>query len=332
MQPPLVRSPEFPPALIWINAPRPLTAAADLKGRVTILDFWTYCCINYMHVLPVLSRVEEIFARDPVQVIGVHCAKFPSERDPDNIRSAVRRYQVKHPVVVDSRHEVWERFAVRAWPTLVLVDAAGYVREMISGEVEEEILSSMVRALLSEGSKKGTLVEGPPRQPPEEERGDRFLRYPGKLHIFRDRLFLADSGHHRIVVSDLQGRVEAVVGAGEAGARDGHAASATFSHPRGLAVVEDALFVADTGNHLLRRIELSSRQVQTVAGTGVKGTHPTPSDPTRPRETPLRSPWGLLSIGSQVLIAMAGSHQVWIFDTQKHWLSPWGGIGTRGPH
>ncbi len=327
MRPPLVRCPEFPPALRWINAPRPLTVAADLKGRVTILDFWTYCCINCMHVLPVLSRVEEVFSHDPVQVIGIHCAKFPSERDPDNIRSAVRRHQIKHPVVVDSQHEVWELFAVRAWPTLVLVDAAGYVRETISGEVEEDTLCEMVRALLDEGSRQGTLHQGPPGLSPGVDGENRYLRYPGKLHIFRDRLFLSDSGHHRVVVSDLQGRVEAVVGTGEAGALDGAAASATFSNPQGLSVAGESLYVADTGNHLLRSIDLASLAVMTVAGTGAKGTLPRRVDPSRPRETALRSPWGLLTVGSQILIAMAGSHQIWTFDTQKQWLSPWAGSG-----
>jgi thiol-disulfide isomerase/thioredoxin len=327
MHPPVVRCPEFPASLTWINTRRPLTVAVDLKGRVTILDFWTHCCINCMHVLPVLSRVEEIFSSDPVQVIGVHCAKFPSERDPDNVRSAVRRHQVKHPVVVDSQHQVWDRFAVRAWPTLVLVDAAGYVRETISGEVEEEVLSERVRALLEEGRKNGTLLQGPPGLAPESEAAGSYLRFPGKLHLFQDRLFVADSGHQRIVVSNLQGEVETVVGTGEVGARDGPAASATFSNPQGLAVAGGCLYVADTGNHLLRCFDLASREVRTVAGTGEKGTLPRRVDPARPRETPLRSPWGLHAIGSQILIAMAGSHQVWIFDTEKQWLAPWAGSG-----
>ena len=327
MRPPLVRCAEFPAPLVWINTRRALTVAADLKGRVTILDFWTHCCINCMHVLPVLSRVEETFSRDPVQVIGVHCAKFPSERDADNIRSAVRRHRVRHPVVVDSKHEIWDRFAVRAWPTLVIVDAAGYVRETISGEVEEGVLTGLVRTLLEEGREKGALLEGSPGLWPEADADNRYLRYPGKLHIFQDQLFIADSGHQRIVVSNLQGQVEAVVGTGEAGARNGAAASATFSNPQGLTVTGGCLYVADTGNHLLRALDLSFREVRTVAGTGEKGSFPSRVDPARPLETPLRSPWGLLSVGSQVLIAMAGSHQIWIFDTQKQWLTPWAGSG-----
>src|SRR5439155_15380724 len=123
---------------------RPLTVAEDLRGRVEILDFWTFCCINCLHVLPVLKRIEERFAKEPVVVFGVHSAKFLSEKDPENIRRAIRRYGIAHPVVVDSDHDIWERFAVRAWPTLVLVDAEGYVRETLSGEAEEAPLAARV--------------------------------------------------------------------------------------------------------------------------------------------------------------------------------------------
>src|SRR3989304_10511394 len=116
MQAAVVRCPEFPRDLTWINTRRPLTVADDLRGRVAVLDFWTYCCINCMHVLPVLRRVEERAGNQPFLVIGVHSAKFISEKDPENIRLAVRRYGVVHPVVVDSEHDVWESFTVRALP------------------------------------------------------------------------------------------------------------------------------------------------------------------------------------------------------------------------
>ena len=161
MNPALVHCPEFPRDSTWINTRRPLSVAGDLRGRVTVLDFWAYCCINCMHVLPVLRRIEERFAKEPVAVIGVHSAKFISEKDPENIRRAVQRYGVVHPVVVDSEHDIWERFGVRAWPTLVLADATGYVRETISGEIDEQTLAAKIDALLDEGRRKGTLAAGP---------------------------------------------------------------------------------------------------------------------------------------------------------------------------
>src|SRR5438093_7415795 len=180
MNPALVHCPEFPRAATWINTRRPLSVAGDLRGRVTVLDFWAYCCINCMHVLPVLRRIEERFRAEPVVVIGVHSAKFISEKDPENIHRAMRRYGVVHPVVVDAEHDIWERFAVRAWPTLVLVDAAGYVRETLPGEVDENDLAGAIGALLVEGRDKGILAAGPLDVAPDREADRTFLRFPGR--------------------------------------------------------------------------------------------------------------------------------------------------------
>jgi thiol-disulfide isomerase/thioredoxin len=327
MPTPRVRCPEFLPGFTWINTRRPLTVAGDLRGRVAVLDFWTYCCINCMHVLPVLKRIEERFAREPFVVIGVHSAKFFSEKDPQNIRRAVQRYGVAHPVVIDAEHDIWERFAVRAWPTLVLVDAAGYVRETLPGEVDENDLAGAIGALLAEGRDKGILAAGPLDVAPDREADRTFLRFPGRVHVVKDRLFIADSGHNRIVVADLDGRVQGIVGEGGAGAQDGPAEGASFHAPQGLASDEQNLYVADTGNHLLRGVDLSTLEVTTLAGNGIKGEEPVKFDPAVPRSVALRSPWGLLRIGRQILIAMAGSHQVWVYDTEKHLLGPWVGTG-----
>jgi thiol-disulfide isomerase/thioredoxin/DNA-binding beta-propeller fold protein YncE len=322
-----IRCPEFPEGVTWINTTRPLSVAEDLRGRVALLDFWTYCCINCMHVLPVLKRIEERFAGEPLVVVGVHSAKFISEKDPRNIRQAVRRHGVRHPVVVDSDHDIWERFAVHAWPTLFLVDAAGYIRETLSGEVDEEPLARGIERLLEEGRERALLAPDPLEVAPDPETDQTFLRFPGKIHIDGGRLFIADSRHNRIVVTALDGRVQAVIGEGGAGAKDGPAPHASFHDPQGLAVIGDRLFVADTGNHLIRTVSLSTYEVTTVAGTGRKGGAPAPYDPERPRSIPLRSPWGLLAVGAHLLVAMAGSHQIWVFDPEGNRLGPWAGSG-----
>jgi len=327
MSTPRVRCPEFLPGFTWINTRRPLSVASDLRGRVAVLDFWTYCCINCMHVLPVLKRVEERFAKDPVVVIGVHSAKFISEKDPQNIRRAVQRYGIVHPVLVDPDHDIWERFAVHAWPTIVLVDPAGYVADTLSGEIEEDDLVSKIEALLEEGRRKGILVEGRPDTAPDPDTDRSFLRFPGKVHVAKDRLFISDSGHNRLIVADLEGRVQAIVGEGGAGAHDGPAGEASFHNPQGMTSDDRSLYVADTGNHLLRGVDLSTLEVTTLAGTGRKGKEPGPFDPAVPRSVALRSPWALLRIGRQLLIAMAGSHQIWVYDTDKHLIGPWAGSG-----
>ena len=328
MERPTVHCPEFLPGFTWINTRRPLTVAEDLRGRVAVLDFWTYCCINCMHVLPVLKRIEERFAGRPVVVIGVHSAKFISEKDPENIRKAVRRHGVAHPVLVDSEHDIWERFAVRAWPTLVLVDAQGYVRDTLPGEPDEKALAARIEALLEEGREKGLLAAGPPDVVRDPETDSTFLRFPGKVHVAGDRLFIADTGHNRIVIATLEGRVEAIVGEGGAGAHDGPAAHASFHAPQGLAVAGKTLYVADTGNHLLRAVDLESLEVTTVGGSGERGTGARVGDPHEPLSLALRSPWGLLAVSPEhLLIAMAGSHQIWIYDAGRGVLGPWAGSG-----
>ena len=322
-----VRSPEFPPQSTWINARRPLSFAEDLRGSVVLLDFWTYCCINCMHVLPVLARIEERFAGKPFVVIGVHSAKFISERDPENIRKAVRRHAVKHPVVVDSDHDIWESFAVRAWPTLVLVDAEGYVRQTLSGEAQEEPLAAAVTALLEEGKARGVLAPAPPEIAQDPEADRTFLRFPGRILAHGGRLFVADSGHNRIVIADRDGKIEAIVGEGGAGAHDGPAAAASFNNPQGLAVASGDLYVADTGNHMLRAVALDTLQVRTVAGTGRKAETLQYRPAEDPRQVALRSPWGLLALPRQIMIAMAGSHQLWVYDLDENAIGPCAGSG-----
>jgi DNA-binding beta-propeller fold protein YncE len=260
-------------------------------------------------------------------VIGVHSAKFFSEKDPENIREAMRRHDVRHPVVVDSEHELWEQFAVRAWPTLVLVDARGYVRDTLAGEIEEEMLTGRIEELLEEGRRDGVLAVEALDVAPDPEVDATLLRYPGKLHVAGGRLFVADTGHNRIMVSDLAGRVETIVGEGGAGGYDGPSSAASFHHPQGIAALGGMVYVADTGNHLLRAIHLASFEVRTVAGTGEKGRGLGPFDPRRPREVALRSPWALQAVGEQLLISMAGTHQIWVFDPSQNALGPWAGSG-----
>ncbi|HZE89460.1 MAG TPA: thioredoxin-like domain-containing protein, partial [Verrucomicrobiae bacterium] len=323
-----VRCPDFPPEFTWINTRCPLRVKEDLRGRVVILDFWTYCCINCAHILPVLKRVEARFEAAPFLVIGVHSAKFISEKDPENIRRAVERQEVTHPVVVDSEHDIWESFGVRAWPTLVIVDAEGYVRETLSGETREEPLAARVRELLDEGRVKGVLAASPLDVAPDPRDRSTFLRFPGRVLPAGSGLVVADSAHNRLVFADMEGSVRAVVGEGGAGARDGAAGHASFHNPQGLAAIGETLYVADTGNHLLRAVSLRTLEVTTVAGTGELGQGSPPRGPQGARRVPLRSPWGLLAVGERLLVSMAGSHQIWLHDPGESIAGAWAGSGV----
>jgi len=328
MTPQNVHAPEFPADSTWLNTRRPLTMRQDLRGRVILLDFWTYCCINCMHVLPALARLEERFSAEPFAVVGVHSAKFLSEKDPRNIRRAIERYAVAHPVVVDSEHDIWQRYAVRAWPTLVLIDAEGYVRETLPGEADEPALVASVSALLDEGRARKVLADGPLDVAPDPDASSTYLRFPGRVLAAGGRLFVADSGHNRIVACDPEGRVAQVVGEGGAGAHDGPAGEASFHNPQGMACIDGTLYVADTGNHLIRAVDLESGSVRTVAGTARLGGGAGGHDPAAPRSVPLRSPWGLLAAGPHLLIAMAGSHQIWVYDRERDMIGPMAGSGA----
>src|SRR3712207_3570738 len=120
-----VRAPELEGGRGWLNTDAPLSLAA-LRGKVVLLDFWTYGCVNCMHVIPDLKRLEEKYRKQLV-VIGVHSAKFENEKETENIRRIVLRYGLEHPVVNDADFRIWKSYAVRAWPTQVLIDPADYV-------------------------------------------------------------------------------------------------------------------------------------------------------------------------------------------------------------
>src|SRR5579871_3668049 len=299
-----VRAPELNGAA-WLNTDHPLTLA-DLKGKLVLLDFWTYCCINCMHVLPDLKYLEEKYAGQPLVVIGVHSAKFENEQDIDNIRNAILRYGITHPVVVDVNHRLWNAYAVRGWPTVVLVDPSGYLLGSVSGEGHREQLDTVIDAALNAYSVAGMLNETPlPVHLESDTIIDTPLSYPGKVLADEasKRLFISDSGHHRVVIATPDGALLETIGTGTAGADDGSFEEATFHNPQGLALdaEHDWLYVADTDNHLLRRLDLKARTVSTVAGTGEQGIGPNLTAPAR--EQPLNSPWDVCFVDDLLYIA-----------------------------
>ena len=326
-----VRAVPFPSDATWLNTEQPLRLDAELQGHVVVLDFWTYCCINCLHVLPVLSRLEQHFAEEPVAVIGVHSAKFLTEKDPQHIRRALQRLHVQHPVVVDSDQKLWQQYAVRAWPTLVLIDAEGTVREQISGEIDEATLRAKIQALLEEGRDLDRLAPLPFDHRPDPSADEHTLFYPGKVEADERFLYIADSGHHRLLVTDHHGRVQRVVG-GERGVglADGRFDTCAFNDPQGMSSNGTRLYIADRGNHALRALDLDLFWVETLAGTGECGRSRGAQDPSRPREIALRSPWDVQQVGDHVLIAMAGSHQIWLWDEQEKAIGAWAGTGAEG--
>jgi thiol-disulfide isomerase/thioredoxin len=173
-----VRAPEFPAGLEWLNTERPLTLAA-LRGKVVILDFWTYCCINCQHVLPQLRRLEERFPNE-LAVIGVHSAKFTSEEETYNVRAAVMRHDIRHPVVNDRAFVMWRAYAVRAWPTIVIIDPDGKVIGGHSGEFDAAPLGDLIGDLIAKHEAAGGVDRTPLRLLLEKQKQpDTLLSFPG---------------------------------------------------------------------------------------------------------------------------------------------------------
>lgn len=336
--PKAIPSPSLDGGLDWLNTAGPLDTK-DLRGKFVLLDFWTYCCINCMHILPELKKLEEKYPNELV-VIGVHSAKFETEKDTQNIRDAVQRYEIVHPVVNDANHVLWDKFQVQSWPSLRVIDPEGKIIAGHSGEISFEALDAFMQQALPYYRKKKLLDETPLRFDLEADKAKKTpLRYPGKVLADEagSRLFIADSNHNRIVIAGLDGKLIDIIGSGAIGEADGDYATATFDHPQGMVLLKDTLYVADTENHMLRKIDLKNKKVETIAGTGVQASsgfpglealreNPTAALPKRwvgkPKRTALNSPWDLYIHNDTMYIAMAGPHQIWKMPLDESEIGP----------
>lgn len=320
--------PPFPADLEWINASGPLSLQ-ELRGKFVLLDFWTLGCINCMHIIPALQKLENAWANELV-VIGVHSGKFENEKSTRSIREAVQRYHIQHPVVNDPQYVLWNRFGVQAWPSLVLIDPEGYAVWWHSGEATFEQINAVLKKSVPFYRRKGLLDLQPRKIGGALPRtADSPLWFPGKVLADApgDRLLIADSGHNRLVLTRLDGSWLATIGSGEPGRDDGDFATAKFNAPQGMALVNDVLYVADTWNHLIRKVDLASRRVTTVAGTGQQSRQPPFGRFDKPLATALSSPWDVLAHGDSLFIAMAGWHQIWVMRLDGSGIAVYAGNG-----
>jgi thiol-disulfide isomerase/thioredoxin/sugar lactone lactonase YvrE len=322
-----VELPELPKGMEWFNTKQSISKA-DLKGKFVLFDFWTYCCINCMHILPELKKLEQRYPKELV-VIGVHSAKFETEKDRENIIQAMLRYEVEHLVVNDNQHQLWEFYGVDMWPTLLLVDPEGKVVSRTTGEFKAEDVARLLDRGIAYYRDRGLLSEKP--FPIDlVKAADTPLLFPGKVLADEasNRLFISDSNHNRIVVTQLDGKLLYTIGSGAIGRADGNFAAASFDHPQGCALRQEVLYVADTENHLIRKVDLAAKTVKTIAGTGkqadavqmrIKGG--------TPKGISLSSPWDLWIHKTNLYVAMAGSHQIWKMPLSESDIGPYAGNG-----
>lgn len=313
--------PEFPEGLEWLNTEEPLSVYKDLCGKVVVLDFFTYCCINCIHLLPDLHALEHAYSdKDGLLIVGVHSAKFPNEKVLDNIKSAVLRYNISHPVVNDADASLWQELEVSCWPTLVILGPRGNMLFSLIGEGHKDKLFLYTSITLKYYKDRGQIrdhkigiklyKDSLPSSP---------LLFPGKVTVDQvtNRLVIADTGHHRILVIWKNGQIQYSIGGPNPGRKDGMFSEATFNSPQGVAIMNNIIYVADTENHLIRKIDLQAEKVSTVAGIGIQGTDK--EGGAEGEQQPISSPWDVTfgTSGSEVQrddilwIAMAGTHQIW---------------------
>lgn len=329
-------APDFPADFTWINTPEPLSFQHQLKGQVVLLDFWTYGCINCIHLIPTEERLLHHFAKQPFEIIGVESAKFTNEAVASHVRDAVLRYGITNPVVVDQNMTIWNMYGVNAWPTLILVDASGHVVGSVAGEAGYHSLEHAIAKTIAADRKSGTLAAHPLNLPMQHTLVSASgLLFPGKIIAVpaMHRLFIADTGHNRIVETtwpDALGhckRVE-IFGNGRPGHIDGPASHAELDAPQGLAVDDGCLYVADTMGQYVRKINLRTGYVSTVLGNGHE-VYDTTGGGTGTQQG-INSPWDLVARGHTLYIAMAGEHQLWKMNLQTDKASALAGTGGEG--
>ncbi|MEU8569216.1 NHL domain-containing thioredoxin family protein [Streptomyces pathocidini] len=311
-----VRAPELIGKGGWLNTGGKELTLADLRGKCVVVDFWTFCCVNCLHVLDELRELEEKH-RDTVVIIGVHSPKFVHEADHQAVVDAVERYEVHHPVLDDPELATWKQYAVRAWPTLVVIDPEGYVVAQHAGEGHAHAIARLVEELEAAHAAKGTLRRGDgPYVAPEPEATE--LRFPGKaLRLPGGTFLVSDTTRHQLVELAADGEsVVRRIGDGERGFADGPAGHARFSEPQGLALLPDGgVAVADTVNHALRRFDPETGGTTTLAGTGLQWWQGSATSGPAP-EVSLSSPWDIAWFADRLWIAMAGVHQLWTYDPE----------------
>uniref|UniRef100_A0A8C3YSH1 NHL repeat-containing protein 2 n=1 Tax=Catagonus wagneri TaxID=51154 RepID=A0A8C3YSH1_9CETA len=313
--------PEFPEGLEWLNTEESISIYKDLCGKVVVLDFFTYCCINCIHLLPDLHALEHTYSdKDGLLIVGVHSAKFPNEKVLDNIKSAVLRYNITHPVVNDAEASLWQELEVSCWPTLVILGPRGNMLFSLVGEGHKDKLFLYISIALKYYKDRGQIKDNKIGiKLYKDSLTPSPLLFPGKVTVdhVSSRLVIADTGHHRILVVWKNGQIQYSIGGPSPGRKDGIFSESTFNSPQGVAIRNNIIYVADTENHLIRKIDLEAEMVSTVAGIGIQGTDK--EGGANGEEQPISSPWDVVfgrsgseAQGDDILwIAMAGTHQIW---------------------
>ncbi len=319
-------APELNSGYGWLNSSQSYSLK-NFRGKIVLLDFWTLGCINCQHVIPEIKRLEDSFPKELV-VVGIHSAKFQSEKQDQRIKDAIVKFGIDHPVLNDADYQVWNAYGVESWPTLVLITPDGKIAKKTEGEDAYETLRSSIRQLAEQyaGQLNNTPFVFSTR---EQADSTSVLKFPSKLMADENGdIWLSDSGHDRILKIDKTGKILTVIGSGKKGLANGPFANASFNEPQGLAVKNNILYIADAKNNVIRAANLANGQVSTLAGNGEMGYY---YDNEKRNEPVLpNSPWDLLIVNNDLYIADAGNHQLLKMNLADNKVFRFAGTGEEG--
>lgn len=310
-----VHAPEFPPEFKWINTTSPLSLE-HFRGHPILLDFWTFCSINCVHVLTDLKKLEDEFSKKGLVVIGVHNAKFFHEQEYNNVKEACHRLNISHPVIVDEEMQIWKKFAIRSWPAFVLIDCEGKIFFSTSGENKFDILREQIILLMQNKCLPEVQLKN------WGKIDDKFnLRYPTKAvaieiqsHLF---YFVSDTYNNRVVKLDSEGKFVTSFGEG------------ILSSPLGCCIWKEELIVCDSGHHRLIAFEIEGkpqRKYRVLAGKGEKGLFEARSEYDA-KLAPLNSPTDVCVWGNNLAVTCSGSHQIVLYIAKDDSVSHIAGSG-----
>ncbi|WP_242107366.1 redoxin domain-containing protein [Luteimonas aquatica] len=316
-------APEFPGHLEWLNLAQPLRMA-QLRGKVCALAFVNAGSAWCQQRLGDLANLR-LRHGDRLNVVAVHVPRFENERDPARIAPVLRRQKLEFPIAHDADWTLWQQYGIEAWPTVVLIDADGRLRQRWVGEGQLRELEAALTELQNEVVPRAREVD------PFELRQLREpllpLNHPAGLALDRGTLYIADSGHHRVLACDPGGRVLRQFGSGGPGFIDGPMELSAFNRPRALCVHHNNLYVADSGNHAVRRIDLQTGDVDTVCGAGRPG-QPQPGVIADPRRVALDQPRAIaIDATGTMHIATAGDNRIWSLDLGRREIRLLAGSG-----
>ncbi|HSX61895.1 MAG TPA: thioredoxin-like domain-containing protein [Tahibacter sp.] len=317
---------EFPAELDWVNTDQ-VPRRDQLLGRATLLYFWTCDHVNSVNLLADVAWLESRH-HDGLCVIGVHTPRYSAQRTAAAVLKAVNRHHLRHPVANDPGFVLWQKLGVQAWPSVVLLDAQARPVAIFTGEGRRQEIDRRITHLLDDAIANDTRVyEGWPAVGRPEPRLP--LAFPARVVATDRHLYIADTAHHRVLETTHEGRILRQFGSGNAGYWDGRLVDCGLASPQGLALAKDALYVADTGNHAVRRIRLLAGDVETVIGTGRAGRD-RPQQHGEPTAVGLCAPVDLVAHNEHLYVTVAGQHQVWDLDLTRSTLDVLAGSGHFG--